>query len=119
MCGFFSYGWSRKKLLGRVGWLSVRQLIQFHTILQAHKTIRTGEPRPVVYSISTDHPRNTRSAANGQIRFGEAFKNKNTIKYRAMQWYNSVPVSVKRGSLPVVKKKLRTWVKENVLIDWG
>ena len=77
------------------------------------------QPRPLLYSISTDHPRNTRSAANGQIRFGEAFKNKNTFKYRAMQWYNSVPVSVKRGSLPVVKKKLRTWVKENVPIDWG
>ena len=31
------------KLLDRVGWLSVRQLVQFHAILQAHKTIRTEQ----------------------------------------------------------------------------
>ena len=47
------------------------------------------------------------------LGLGRHFKNKNTFKYRTMQWYNSVPVSIKRGSLPVVKKKLRTWVKEN------
>ena len=28
VCGFFSKWWSKKKLLDRVGWLSVRQLIQ-------------------------------------------------------------------------------------------
>ena len=30
VCNYFSYGWSKRKLLGRVGWLSVRQLIQFN-----------------------------------------------------------------------------------------
>ena len=38
VCGFFSRGWSKKKLLDRVGWLSIRQLIYFHMVLQAHKT---------------------------------------------------------------------------------
>ena len=119
VCGYFSYGWSKRKLLGRVGWLSVRQLIQFHTILQAHKTIKTGQPRPMFHSISTDHPRNTRSAASGQIRFGESFRTQSTFKYRALQWYNRVPVDVKMGNLSTVKRKLKVWVKENVPIDWG
>ena len=119
VCGFFSHGWSRRKLLSRVGWLSVRQLIQFHTILQAHKTIRSGQPRPLFNSISTDHPRNTRSAAQGQIRFGEQYTATTTFKYRARQWYNGVPASVKQGSQAVVKRKLKTWVKENVPLDWG
>ena len=70
VCGFKCWGWSKKKLLDRVGWLSVRQLIFFHTVLQAHKTISTGVPRSLHSSISTDHPYRTRSATNGHIRFG-------------------------------------------------
>ena len=120
VCGFVSFGWSKKKLLSRVGWLSVRQLVQFHTILQAHKTISTGQPRPLFNSISTVHPRNTRNAANGQIRYGENFTTKSTFKYRAMQWYNRVPGSVKTGSKETVKKKkIKAWVRENVPLDWG
>jgi hypothetical protein len=119
VCGFYSHGWSKGKLIDRVGWLSVRQLIQFHTILQAHKTIRTGQPRPLFHSISTDHPRNTSSAASFQIRFGESFRARSTFKYRALQWYNSVPATVKTGSLATVKRKLKAWVKSNVPIDWG
>jgi hypothetical protein len=96
VCGYFSYGWSKRKLLDRVGWLSVRQLIQFHTILQAHKTIKTGQPRPMFHSISTDHPRNTRSAASGQIRFGESFR---TQCFR---------LNLKKVSILCVAKKLFT-----------
>ena len=75
VCGPASNRWSRRKLLERVGWLSLRQLIQFHTIMQAHKIIKTGQPRPLSYSISTDHPRCTRSATSGQIRHGGSFRN--------------------------------------------
>ena len=119
VCGFHSRSWSKKKLLDRVGWLSVRQLIQYHTVLQAHKTIQTRRPTPLFNSISTDHPRNTRSAASGNIRFGETFKSQSTFKYRAMEWYNIIPAKVKQGSLPGVKRKLKTWMKNNVPIDWG
>ena len=119
VCGFFSYGWSKKKLLSRVKWLSVRQLIFFHTVLQAHKTIITGQPRPLFNSISTDHPRNTRSAAHGHIRFNETFRARTTFNYRALHWYNSVPASVKIGSQDMVKRKLKTWIGEHVPLDWG
>ena len=119
VCGFFSYSWSKKKLLSRVNWLSVRQLIFFHTVLQAHKTIRTGQPRPLYNSISTDHPRNTRSAAQGLIRFDETFSARTTFKYRALHWYNSGPASVKEGSQSMVKRKLKSWIKEHVPLDWG
>ena len=37
VCGYTSRWWSRQKILQRVGWLSIRQLIYFHTVLEAHK----------------------------------------------------------------------------------
>ena len=119
VCGPVSYRWSRRKLLERVGWLSLRQLIQFHTILQAHKIIKTGQPRPLAFSISSHHPRHTRSATSGYIRYGGSFRNQTTFKYRALQWYNSVPAEVKQGSTATVKAKLKVWVRNNVPIAWN
>ena len=119
VCGFNSWGWSKKKLLDKVGWMSIRQLIYFHTVLQAHKTLTTGLPRPLSASLPTDHPYQTRNATMGNIRFGDTFSSTSTFKYRAMMWYNSIPGSVKTGSLPTVKQKLKNWVHNNVPIDWG
>ena len=63
-------------------------------------------------------------AAQGQIRFGELFRGDSELvlssfKHRALHSYNAVPHSVRTGSLPTVKHKLRNWVKQNVQIDWG
>ena len=124
VCGFFSRFWSKKKLLDRVGWLSIRQLIFFHTVLQAHKTIISGKPASLHDSISTQHPYRTRNATSGRIRFGESFRGESSLveasfKHRAVHWYNEVPASTYRGSLGTVKYNLREWVKKNVPIDWG
>ena len=100
-----------------VGWMSVRQLMFFHTVLQAHKTISTGVPRPLHAALSTYHPYDTRSASSGKIRLGESCTS--TFKYRAMVFYNSVPGGVRKGSLPTVKRKLKQWVLRNVPLDWG
>ena len=32
VCGFQSWAWSRRMLLKRLGWMSVRQLVEFHTV---------------------------------------------------------------------------------------
>ena len=124
VCGFSSFFWSKKKLLDRVHWLSIRQLIFFHTVLQAHKTIKTGLPRVLNESISTAHPIRTRSAAMGLIRFGETFRAQSslvnlTFRHRAVHAYNQVPAHVRTGNIATVKHKLRKWVYQNVPIDWG
>ena len=124
VCGFFSRGWSKKKLLDKLGWLSIRQLIYFHTVFQAHKTIISGKPSVIHESISTQHPYGTRNASIGLIRFGETFRGDSSLisasfKHRAVHWYNDVPASVRTGSLATVKYKLKKWIKQNVPIDWG
>ena len=124
VCGYMSRFWSKRKLLQRVGWLSIRQLIYFHTVLQAHKVIISGKPASIRESISTSHPYRTRNATIGRIRFGEHFRGESSLveasfKHRAVHLYNDVPASVYRGSLPAVKFKLRDWIKKNVPIDWG
>ena len=119
VCGWGCLYWSKKRLLTKVGWLSIRQLIYYQTVLQAHKTIQSGKPRPMFESISTSHPRNTRNAVKGLIRYDDHFKSQSTFKYRACQWYNAVPATARQGSLAVVKRKLKAWVGEHVPIDCG
>ena len=119
VCGFQSWGWSKKKLMDKVGWISVRQLIYFHTVLQTHKTLTTGVPRSLHASLPTIYPYRTRNSTIGKIRFGDYFTSTATFKYRAMSCYNGVPGEVMNVSLPTVKKKLKQWVQQNVPIDWG
>ena len=96
VCGFYIFSWSKRKLLDKVGWLSVRQLIFFHTVLQAQKPISSGVPRPLHAAITTTHPYRTRSATRGMIRFEENVGGPSpSFNYRAMQWFNSVPVEVR------------------------
>ena len=116
VCGFGCWGWSKKRLLDKVGWLSVRQLIFYHTALQTIKTLRTGKPLDLYEAISSDYPYRTRSAASGQIRQDENLR-RTSFKYRARQTFNSVPVHVRTGSLATVKKKLKHWVRTNIPID--
>ena len=122
VCGYHSYYWSRRQLLGKVRWLSVRQLIFFHTVLQAYKTTKTGLPAVLCESISTHHPLQTRNAARGLIRFGETFRGESSLinhsfRHRAAQMFNQVPVSIRTGSLTSVKRKLKKWVTQNIPID--
>ena len=119
VCGFQSWGWSKRRLLKRVGWMSVRQLVEFHTILQAHKTIITGKPRHLHADLTSSYPYRTRSAARGLIRLEDSTESTKTFKHRAMVSYNRVPGDITTGSLETVKRKLKQWVLNNIALDWG
>ena len=115
VCGVKSWRWSRRQLLDKVGWLSVKQLIFYQTVLQAHKTLNTGRPLSMYLSLSAAYPRETRSATSGQIR--QTHRCTSSFAYRATQYYNSVPPDVRSGSLCSVKNKLKKWIKTNVPTD--
>ena len=119
VCGPQSMRWSKSRLLQKVRWLSVKQLIEFHTILQAHKTLITGKPVALFDELSGSYPYQTRSATVGDIRLKKENSSLRTFKYRAMVLYNRVPQNVKTGSLLSFKHKLKQWIKENVPLDWS
>ena len=103
-------------MLSKTGWLSVRQLVFYHTVLQTYKTMMTKKPKELFQNLSSTYPYQTRSADTGQIRQNQDF-NKRCFKYRARQYFNRVPEEVRTGSIETVKKKLKQWVKSNIQID--
>ena len=115
VCGAGSWRLSRKQLLSRTGWLSVKQLFYYHSVLQVYKTLRNGAPRSLFLSLTCKYPRETRIATAGNIR--QISRCGATFTSRASQFYNSVPVDVRTGSLPAVKSKLKKWITLNIPID--
>ena len=107
VCGFGCWRCSRRKLLDKMGWLSVKQLVFYHSVLQVHKTLKTRVPLSLFQTLSVDFPRETRIAANGQIRQDDSFLSQDTFKYRAMKSYNQVPNSVRTGSTETVQRNLK------------
>ena len=117
VCGFQCARWSRSRLLKAVGWLSVKQLIEYHLILQAHKTLVSKKPHVLFQQLSGIYPYQTRGASMGNIRLNSEKKCTQTFIYRATVAYNKVPADIKVGSIAVVKRKLKKWVQANVAID--
>ena len=69
--GFGSQFWSNRRLLNHVGWSSVRQLVFYHTALQACKTISTGKPKNLYRRLFSSYPYETRSSqqtSSGKIK---------------------------------------------------
>ena len=110
-------------LLADCGWLSVRQLVSYHTILSAHKMVTSGKPLYMHNALSTIHPLRTRQATGGQIRIGENLTSEQGLlhdgfKYRAAKEYNTVPAALRSTrSLPSFKMKLKLSVRSNIPVD--
>ena len=119
-CGWFT---PRKKLLKQCRWLSVKQLVYYQSVVLAHKIATSGSPVYLASKMSTDHPRRTRQATTGCIRYGEQFNaNQSFIQksfcHRATGEYNSIPANIRLvRNMTNFKAKLKKWVETNIPLD--
>ena len=106
-----------RRLLKDCRWLSVQQLIFYHTVLQTHKVVLHGDPVYFKQRMSTQHPRDTRQAAGGSVWRGDDYTGK-SFSARGAQAYNNIPSSIRSCcNLLTFKSKLRKWVELNIPIS--
>ena len=106
-----------RTLLQDCNWLSVNQLIFYQTVLQTHKIVQGEGPVYFKQRFITQHPRDTRQAAGGNIWRGQDWT-KNSFSARGALAYNSIPANIKNNtSLATFKSRLRKWVLSNISID--
>ena len=107
------------QLLKECGWLSVRQLVRYHSILLIYKTIQTTSPKYIYSKLSSEFPYNTRLAESESVRMGSAFKCKlelteKSFMNRATVTFNQLPTEIRQTHmLEDFKEKLKGWVREN------
>ena len=109
-------------LLRQCGWLSVRQLVFYHSVILIYKTSQTTYPKYIYSKLSSQFPYNTRLAESDSVRMGPEFMSKleiteKSFMNRSTVSYNKLPAELRKISkLEVFKKKLKVWVLENVNI---
>ena len=105
-------------LLRQVGWLSVRQLCMYHSLMMVYKIRTTGRPTYYARKFKRCFPRVTRYASGNSIHIqGRITTNirKQNFAYRAAQNWNSLPSDIRlTDKLCVFQRRLKIWVKDNV-----
>ena len=111
-----------RELLGQCGWLTVRQLVFYHSVILIFKTIKTTFPKYIFDKLATEFPYNTRLAQSDSVRMGSKFKSKlelteKSFMNRATVSFNQLPTELRQiPKIEAFKKKLKVWVLENVKV---
>ena len=84
------------ELLSQCGWLSVKQLAFFHSVMLVYKAIKTTFPRYIYSKLSSEFPYNTRLAESEAVRMGTEYKSmleltEKSFMQRATLSYNQLP----------------------------
>ena len=58
----------KRILLNKCNWLSIGQLVFYHTTLQVYKVLKSGTPLYISQKLVTEHPYPTRQATGGGLR---------------------------------------------------
>ena len=120
-----------RQLLLECGWLSVRQLLVFHSLVQVHKTVQQPTPSYLFNRVSSQlrllqtgssYPYRTRNEAQGVIRRVPQAEARLDLAERSWFWaapkmYNTLPTSIKtETNLQKFKMKLKAWVLSNIAL---
>ena len=124
-----------KKLLKTCGWMSIRQLMTYHSLVLLHKTLAHKSPVYLYQKVTAagQFPYSTRQAARCPTKFSFEVQHPTGIGivrqapgtkldiikqgwcYRAVEKYNTIPVSLRlEKKLPKFKRDLKIWVETHI-----
>ena len=109
-----------KTLLQQCGWLSVNQLVFYHTVVLFFKTLQNQSPEYLFNMVEPNFKYQTRAKDDGKIKPAVHYTPKNDINIKSYRWrsikcWNKLPPEViQASSLPKFKMKLKAWVLKNV-----
>ena len=110
-----------KTLLLQCGWLSVHQLVKFHSLVLVYKFRQDRRPRYFCDKFNQEFSRETRLAGEGGIRKTTTLKRtltQNSFIPRSIDIWNKLPQDTRQAkNLNIFKKRLKQWIIKNVPIQ--
>ena len=103
-------GGFRNPMYDQLDWLTVNQLIRYHTLLAVYRIRMTKEPEYFAASLCNDN-------RNGNIivqktKLSLALK---SFKIRGACQWNALPASIRNlENIGTFKKEVKTWIKQHV-----
>lgn len=100
--------------------LSVRQTVTYNTLIFIYKMLNGKLPDHLLSNckfVSDVHKYNTRSTNNFYVNRVNSSFSQNSLFYRGLQYYNTLPNNIKDcNTLNAFMKSCRIYVKQNVSI---
>ena len=107
-----------KKVFHQCGWLSVSQLVMYHSVLLVYKVKASKQPRYLSDMFKGTFMYYTRLAGGGKIKLEGRPKlelTKNSFKWRAAQQFNQLPTQIRNSkTLQNFKSKAKAWIQDNI-----
>ena len=111
------WGTETKLLLNQVGWLSVRQLVVFHSLILVFKTKQVGKPIYLREKLRSEFAYETRQSTGNCFVKNDtprSEKYKKAFIHNSTSLWNSLSLEVRTAvKLKDFKTKLKTWIKIN------
>ena len=113
---------STAQLLKECGWLSVRQLIFYTTVLSVHKTIVHKMPEVLYEKLTSGRKYETRGAKKNIVERTSVEASRLNIastsyRWRGHQQHTSLPESLKEErDINIFKNRLKSWIRNNIQI---
>ena len=115
-CGWFT---TTESTLRQCGWLSIRQLVVYHNVLQVYKVKKTQQPKYLYNKLSTN-VQTTRHVGNHGIRENAKFKSDlgtRNFTFLATKQWNTLPPTIRTSStVESFKKDVKNWIQTNIPI---
>ena len=109
-----------RKLIKQCNWLSIKQLIFYHSALTVYRTLKSGLPLYLKQHLRTDHPLHTRLGDSGAIRLSGRYGSlvESSFLRRAAKNFNQIPQDIREArTMDGFKRNLKMWIKTNLPVD--
>ena len=87
-------------LLRQCGWLSVKQLVVYHSVILVYKTLQTTFPRYIYSKLTSEFPYNTRLAESQAVRMCPEFRSRLELTERSFMQRATVSFKIKAEPKP-------------------
>ena len=101
---------NRNQMFDKLKWLTVSQLIVYHTILTVYKVRQSREPEYLANFLMNDNRLGSIIIPNTTLGLA-----KKSFVWRGSENWNSLPLTLRKtGKLGAFKRGAQQWVKENI-----
>ena len=111
---------STQTLLNQCGWLSVKQLVEYHSLLLTYKVKSEGKPLYLKDKLCRKFSYNTRLAAGDGIRYSDRIKHelyKTSFIPRVTVSWNNLPNNMRQSkNIEIFKKDCKAWILSHIPI---
>ena len=103
-------GTNKNEIFNKINWLTVNQLIIYHTLLTVYKIRKTQEPEYLHAVLSRENIRNNIIIENTDLTLM-----RKSFTYRGSVCWNELPLQIKSiDNADKFKSSLKLWIQRNV-----